>query len=218
MNQLFLGNKAYSGIRNLIFDLGGVVVNISYKNTIERFKNIGFSNFDEIYGQMSQSHVFDKYDKGQILPAEFRHELRKVSKLNFTDNDFDNAWNAMILDIPSHRIETLKKLGKQYKIFLLSNTNEIHLSYFFNYVDTTFGKGLFESLFDTLYLSCRMGMRKPDHEIYQKVVADSNLVASESLFIDDTDFNVAAAIETGLQGFTIQKNEDITELFKNSLI
>jgi putative hydrolase of the HAD superfamily len=218
MNQLFLGNKAFSGIRNIIFDLGGVVVNISYNNTIERFKNIGFSNFDEIFGQMRQSHVFDKYDKGQILPAEFRHELRKVSKLNFTDNDFDNAWNAMILDIPVHRIETLISLRKYYRIFLLSNTNEIHLSYLFNYVDSSFGKGIFESLFDKLYYSCRMGMRKPDYEIYQKVVADSNLVASESLFIDDTDFNVTAAIEAGLQGFTIKKNEDITELFKNSLI
>ena len=218
MDQIILGNKVFTNIKNIIFDLGGVILNINYNTTIESFKKIGFSNFDDIYGQMRQSHVFDKYDKGFILPSEFRNELRLVSKLNFTDESFDYAWNSMIHDIPAHRLETIKQLRNKFKIFLLSNTNEIHLSYFFNYVDSTFGKGTFESVFDKPYYSCRMGMRKPDLEIYHQLIKENHLKASESLFIDDTEFNVTAAMDAGLQAYHIKNTEDISELFTDYLI
>jgi len=218
MNRLVLGNKEFFDIKNIVFDLGGIVINIDYYATIEGFKKIGFVNFNEIYSQMRQAHVFDNYDKGLILPSEFRNELRNMSGATFTDVEFDSAWNAMILDLPLKRVETLKKLSKYFKNFLLSNTNEIHLEYFFNYVNSVFGHGVFESLFEKPYYSCRMGMRKPDLEIYHKVINDSRLTASETLFIDDTAFNVDAAIEAGMQGYYLNKQEDIVELFKNYLV
>jgi glucose-1-phosphatase len=213
MTNLIVGGKEFPKVRNLIFDLGGVIVNIDYQLTIHEFEKLGFENFDEIFGQLHQSHVFDKYDKGLISPSEFRQELRNASHLDISDDAFDKAWNAMILDLPEKRIQLLRNLRKDYTTFLLSNTNEIHLDYFFDFARRTLNITEFSSLFHKAYYSCRMGMRKPDPGIYQRVLNENRLVASETLFIDDTQANLDAAQKIGLQCYCMPKGEDLTNVF-----
>lgn len=204
-----------SGIKNVIFDLGGVILNIDYQRTIERFKKLGINDFDKIYSQFKQTDLFDKYDKGLVQPKEFRERLTQFASQEIDDADFDNAWNAMLLDIPEERIEVLKKIRKHFNTYLLSNTNEIHLEFFFNYIKQAHGINNFEELFNKVYYSCRIEMRKPDLEIYQKVLNDNKLNPEETLFIDDTKLNTDAAISIGIRGCYLNNGIGILDIFSD---
>ena len=107
----------------VIFDLGGVIINLDYNKTANAFKNLGIKNFDDVYSKQKQERLFDDFEKGIVSPAGFREVIRKHIPHSVTDDQIDNAWNAMLLDIPSHRIQWLQQLKKRYRIFLLSNTN-----------------------------------------------------------------------------------------------
>ena len=117
-------------IKNIIFDLGGVILNLDYSKTVEEFNKIGFFNFEKVYNQKKQSKIFDDFEKGEISNDKFISLIQQSEKLKIDENDFINAWNAMLLEIPKERIEFIKKLKKDYNIFLLSNTNEIHIKKF----------------------------------------------------------------------------------------
>ena len=213
MAPLVLGNKEYPIIRNIIFDLGGVIMNIDYNLTLEAFKKIGFVDFNKMYSFLNQSKLFDGYDKGLVSPEEFRQGLRDVAQLNVCDDEINLAWNAMLIDIPEDRIHLLENLKNHFRTYLLSNTNEIHLDYFFNYVNRTFKIEDFSSLFHKAYYSCRVQMRKPDAEIFLKVINENNLKPSETLFIDDYLLNIESAEKLGIQCYYLQKEEFLTSLF-----
>ena len=217
MANLVLGNKEIKNINNIIFDLGGVIMNISYQRAINALKEIGVLNFDKLYTQFGQTELFDNYDKGFISPSEFRNEIRKISGTTFSDKAFNDAWNLMLVDIPKENIQLLKILKKKFTVYLLSNTNEIHLEYLSVYMNRTFNVNNLDSLFHKAYYSCRIHMRKPDNEIYIHVLNDSKIKAAETLFIDDFQPNVNAAIKSGIQGYFLQKEVTITDLFKNFL-
>jgi glucose-1-phosphatase len=212
MGDLILGGQHFKNIKNIVFDLGGVLIEIDYQATISKFKAIGISNFDQIYSQYTQSDLFDRYDKGFATPDEFRSGIKTLANLKAPDAVFDDAWNAMILDLPSENLKLLLKLKSRYKTFLLSNTNEIHLEYFFNYLKKNHNVERLEDYFTNVHYSCRMGMRKPDLEIYNKLIEINGLKPSETLFIDDTAFNVDAAIEAGWQGYYMPKGKLIKDI------
>ncbi|MDR4987474.1 MAG: hypothetical protein RG741_01385 [Bacteroidales bacterium] len=113
-------------VKNIIFDLGGVLLNIDYGLTIAAFKKLGVEDFDGFFTQAAQHKVFDRFDTGHVTPGEFRDRLRRLSGLNLSDRQIDDAWNAMLLDMPADRIKLLQKVRRNYRIFLLSNTNAIH--------------------------------------------------------------------------------------------
>jgi FMN phosphatase YigB (HAD superfamily) len=183
---------------NIIFDLGGVIINLDYNRTAQAFIDLGLKNFNEIYSKAQQSHLFDDFEKGTMPPENFRAELRKYLPSETTDEQIDKAWNAMLLDIPVHRVEWLRKVGERYRIFLLSNTNTIHVDSFTKMADNVYGQGEFERVFERHYYSCQMGMRKPDAEIFERVLQENNLDKSRTLFIDDSIQHVEGAIRTGL--------------------
>lgn len=213
MRDLILGEERFENVKNIVFDLGGVIVNIDYQLTISKFKEAGIADFDKVYGQYSQSELFDKFDKGVATPDEFRKGLQKIAKTNLSDKVFDNAWNTMIRHLPEKNLKLLLTLKKQYKTFLLSNTNEIHLEYFFKYLKDTYGIDRFTDYFDNVHYSCRMGMRKPDLEIYNKVIEVNDIKPTETIFIDDTTINVDTAIEAGWQGYYMPKEKLISDVF-----
>jgi putative hydrolase of the HAD superfamily len=213
MGDLFLGGKKFTDIQNIIFDLGGVIINIDYQNTIAAFKQVGLANFDSIYGQLHQTSLFDKYDKGLVSPDEFRQGLLLAANVRLSDDAFDNAWNAMLLDLPKENIELLRNLKSHFNTFLLSNTNEIHLEYFFGYLNETFEIKNFSTLFHNAYYSCRVQMRKPDKEIYLKVLHENGLNASQTLFIDDTITNFIEAEKLGIQCYQMKKDDSLISLF-----
>jgi glucose-1-phosphatase len=199
-------------IKNIIFDLGVVIINIDTDLSVKAMKELGFSNFQESYTLFKQTDLFDRLEKGLINPGDFRNELREHIVNKVSDDKFNKAWSAMLLDFPKERINLIKKLSKKYNIYLLSNTNEIHYNQYIQDFKKQYGFD-FNSLFVKVYYSFKMGMRKPDVEIFQSTLSDSNLNPEETLFVDDLKANIESAKKTGLQTLwlDVTKSEDIVE-------
>jgi glucose-1-phosphatase len=186
-----------TGIKNIIFDLGGVIIDIRYNDTIEQFKRLGFNNFETIYNLIKQNQIFDNLETGKIQPQAFRTELKKYQD-HLTDTQIDLAWNAMIGEMPVNYIPLLKKIRQKYRTFLLSNTNAIHIDYFNRYLKKKFGYNPLPEMFEQTYYSHEMGCRKPDASAFEYVLKDAGLLASETLFIDDLEANIKAAQTLGI--------------------
>lgn len=190
-------------------------MNIDFQKTMKAFRNLGIDNFDQLFSQLKQSDLFDRMDKGTITPQEFHDQIRAMTHLPLSDQVIDHAWNELLLDFPPHRIELLGSLGNSYKLFLLSNTNEIHYHCYSKLFLEQFNMP-FESLFTKAYWSFNTGMRKPDKEIFHLVIKENNLNPKQTLFIDDTEMHVLGAKNAGLPGYHLKSGEDIMELFENS--
>jgi len=201
-----------NGVKNIIFDLGGVILNIDYGQTANAFKKIGVANFDEIYSQAKQVQVFDKLETGELTPDEFREYMKEIVP-SLQLSDIDKAWNAMLLDLPASRIDLLKKLKKKYRLFLLSNTNEIHIKCFRKIIDSFYGENIFDAIFENQYYSSEIGMRKPNPECFQYVLEKNGMEPSETLFIDDSIQHVEGARKLKINAYHLIPGEDITRLF-----
>ena len=201
-----------NGVKNIIFDLGGVILNIDYKRTAKAFKEIGVINFDEIYSQAKQDQVFDKLETGELTPDEFREYMKEIVP-SLQLSAIDKAWNAMLLDLPAQRINLLKELKKKYRLFLLSNTNEIHIKCFRKIIEASYGENIFDSIFEHQYYSSDIGLRKPNADCFQYVLEKNGLEASETLFIDDSIQHVEGARKLKINAYYLIPGEDITALF-----
>jgi len=203
-------------IKNIIFDLGVVIINIDTDLTVKAMKELGFSNFQESYTLFKQTNLFDKLEKGFINSHSFRNELRKHIENEVSDEKFNEAWNAMLLDFPKERIDLIKRLSEKYNIYLLSNTNEIHYNQYIKDFKNQYGFE-FSSLFKKAYFSHQVGMRKPDENIFRFAIENSNLNPEETLFIDDLKVNIESAKKTGLKTlwFDITKSKEIIKELNN---
>ena len=201
-----------NGVKNIIFDLGGVILNIDYGQTANAFKKIGVANFDKIYSQARQGQVFDKLETGELTPDEFREYMKEIVP-SLQLSDIDKSWNAMLLDLPAPRIDLLKKLKKKYRLFLLSNTNEIHIKCFRKIIDSSYGENIFDAIFENQYYSSEIGMRKPNPECFQYVLEKNGMEPSETLFIDDSIQHVEGARKLKINAYHLMPGEDITRLF-----
>jgi putative hydrolase of the HAD superfamily len=200
-----------ASVKNIIFDFGGVILNIDYKLTETAFARLGLTDFAGIYSQASQKDLFDRLETGRIMPAEFREKIRKYIGAA-SDEQIDSAWNAMLLDLPEERIILLDKLKKKYRIFLLSNTNEIHFAAFSAYMKCKFKRDIFFEVFEKAYVSHEMKMRKPDAEIFEFVVRENNLLKEETLFIDDSIQHIEGAKKAGLNAIFLEPGKTILDL------
>ena len=201
-----------NGVKNIIFDLGGVILNIDYEQTANAFKKIGIKNFNDIYSQAKQGKVFDKLETGEITPEEFREYIKEIVP-SLQLSDIDKSWNAMLLDLPVQRINLLKELKKKYRLFLLSNTNEIHIKCFRKIIESSYGENIFDSIFEHQYYSSDIGLRKPNADCFQYVLEKNGLEASETLFIDDSIQHVEGARKLKINAYHLIPGEDITALF-----
>lgn len=204
-------------IRNIIFDYGGVIIDLDYNRTENAFKELGIIDFDKHFNQLTQDSLFDNLDKGIISNEEFRRQLNQQVGTHFSDGEIDTAWNAMLLGIREEKFDVLRDMHKKFRTFLLSNTNRIHLEYISKYLLKTFGLHSINSFFDGVYYSCDMGLRKPQLEIFQRVIAENNLIASETLFIDDSLQHVQGAKKAGLQAVLYPPSEDLEKFLENYL-
>jgi putative hydrolase of the HAD superfamily len=190
-----------SSIKNIIFDLGGVILNLDYSKTEEAFIKLGINDFRKLYSQFHGSDLFINLETGKISARGFYEEIKKHTSNTIKDEEIKNAWNAMLLDFPVGRLNFLHNLKSRYKTFLLSNTNIIHYTAIQeNYRDIMMAESPLENCFQKCYYSHQLGMRKPDKEIYEYVLSENNLAASETVFIDDTFPNVEGALKTGMMG------------------
>ncbi|MCE7863876.1 MAG: HAD family phosphatase [Bacteroidetes bacterium CHB5] len=202
-----------TGIKNIIFDLGGVILNLSVERTHQAFADLSGLTLSEIKARVHQGPFFHDYERGLITDAEFRHHVRETLQVNVSDLALDTAWNAMLLDIPTARLALLEQLKQTHRVFLLSNTNEIHRQCFNNIVRQTSGKPGIEHYFHRAYFSHLLNLSKPDVTIYQQVVTDQNLLPHETVFLDDNADNIAGAAKAGLHTFHVQHPNQIFDFF-----
>jgi FMN phosphatase YigB (HAD superfamily) len=200
--------------KNIIFDLGGVILNIDYDLTSKAFEQLGLTQFNQLFSKAQQEKLFDLYEKGLITSDDFRNTLNNSLKTPVSKETIDAAWNAMLLDLPPSRLELLKKLKSTHRTFLLSNTNEIHIHWFFNALKQQFGIPDLSDYFEKVYLSYEIQLRKPDAAIFEYVIKSNQLDPTETLFIDDSPQHIESAKKMGIQTYWLDvKKEDISDLF-----
>jgi putative hydrolase of the HAD superfamily len=203
-------------IKNIIFDFGGVIYAIAHEKTKDAFARLGIKDFEELYGHAVQTKLFEDFETGKISPTTFRETIKKHLPINVSDKEIDSAWNALLIGFSTQRLKLLEKAGKNYRIFLLSNTNQIHYQQYMGELRAKNRYQEFEGFFEKLYFSHQIGMRKPDIKIFDFVLSDTQIVAEETVFIDDYDLNISAANSVGLQGRWLKPNQDLCDLFTNT--
>ena len=199
-------------IKNLMFDLGGVLLNIDYNKTSEAFKNLGVSHFDELYSQTTANHLFEDLETGKITEEDFYKAMQVHCHAGTTTQQIAAAWNAMLLNFRISSLEHLKNLKEKYTIYLLSNTNSIHLTAFNAILKSETGDANLDDYFTTAYYSHKILRRKPYPATYQFVLSDAGLIAEETMFIDDSIANVEGASQAGLQAYHLLSGDKIEEV------
>jgi len=192
------------GIKNIIFDLGGVIINLDNQRTTEAFVALGLKNIREYFGHGYAASFFKDYEVGKLTDQEFINAVRETGGLSASDQAIVDSWNALLLDFPPERIALLRKLKDSYRIFLFSNTNALHLAALQEIYTRTFGSGSLEDLFEKTYYSHLLGMRKPDKASYEYILKENGLNGSETLFVDDAIINVEGAEQAGLKGLFLR--------------
>ncbi|MFL5730212.1 MAG: HAD family hydrolase [Cytophagaceae bacterium] len=197
-----------SGIKNLIFDLGGIIINIDFQRTFEAFARAAGKDVLGVVRKFEDERIFARFEKGDLNEAEVRFLINKELNTALSDEETDKAWNALLMDIPPPRIEMLRELAKNHRIFLLSNTNSIHIREVNNILHKSNGIPSLNQLFERVYYSYEIHMSKPSTEIYEFVLMQNGLKATETLFIDDNIDNIRGAAATGLQTLHINYPEE----------
>lgn len=200
-------------IKNIIFDFGGVIYDIEHQKTKDAFADLGINNFEDLYGHAIQTKLFEDFEMGLISPSDFRAAIRKHLPDNTSDFQIDNAWNALLIGFKPARLELLEKIKKNYRIFLLSNTNQIHYRQYMTELNKQKLHEKFIGLFEKLYFSHQIGMRKPETTIFNFVVQDKQIRPEDTVFIDDYDLNISAANAIGLKGLLLKPGQDLIDLF-----
>lgn len=203
-----------SSIHNIIFDLGGVIYNLDYSRTQKEFEKLGLEEFGKIYSQAAQTGLFDLYEKGLIDTDMFRNQLRTfVPDISLSDSAIDKAWNAMLLDLPSWRLDIISSLRPRFRTFLLSNTNDLHLNAAYIELREVAKVNSFSHFFEQAYFSNKLHLRKPDADIFCYVLIKNGLKPAETLFIDDTARHVESAKKLGIKGLHIGGDVSLEDLY-----
>ena len=200
-----------TGVKHIIFDLGGVLLNIDYSLTEQSFIDAGVKDFPQLYSQLSQSDLFDRFETGVIASGEFIAAMQQASETGLTEPRVVQAWNAMLLDFPVRRLQILQQLRLYHDLFLLSNTNELHEAEFNDILMRSHGIPNIGVFFDRVYFSHRVGMRKPNKEIFELILNDNGLKAADTLFIDDSPQHIATAKALGIQTIYLEKGMTIED-------
>lgn len=192
------------GIKNIIFDLGGVIINLNNQLTEDAFVSMGAKPFREYFGHGHAASFFSDYEVGRISDRQFVDAVKELTGLSVPDEKIITAWNALLLDFPAERIQLLKELGKRYRIFLFSNTNALHLAALQKIYQDSFGKEELDTHFERTYYSHLMGMRKPERASFEHILQENQLKGEETLFVDDALINVEGAEAAGLRGLYLR--------------
>jgi glucose-1-phosphatase len=200
-----------STVKNIIFDLGGVILNLDIPATSRALVALADHAPNELEG-LKTDLSYLQLEVGEINRQQFCDAVRKYYSNAPSNEAIISAWNAMILDIPKERLDFLKSLKARYRTFLFSNTNEIHLDHYNSYLKKNYGVDDFQPYFEKLYYSHAIKLRKPFREAFEYILNDRQIKAEESLFVDDTLENIEAASKLGLQVFHCQPPEGLLAL------
>ncbi len=199
-------------VKNIIFDLGGIFLNIDYQLTSKAFKRLGVHQFDEMFTQQYSNDLFELLETGRLSPQDFYNAFRKEAGLELTDDQIRDAWNALLLDFPAERIQWLESIRNKYNIYLFSNTNQIHYDQFMADFTRTYPDKDFNGYFIHAYYSQTLGLRKPYMASFQQILKEQELDPAETLFIDDTFKNIQGAQQVGLRTIHLEAPKTVLDL------
>lgn len=192
--------------------MGGVLINLDKDACINAFQQIGFTNIEQYIGKYVQNGVFSSFEKGEIDTQTFIRTIQLHIEYSVNDEAIVEAWCAMLLDIPEHKLSLLRRLKKSHRLLMLSNTNVIHFETIkHNYFEKD-GYSMHD-YFEKCYLSHQLQCAKPDTNIYEIMLRDAGIEPHETLFIDDSADNIATAHELGFHTYLAKEKEDFSHLF-----
>jgi putative hydrolase of the HAD superfamily len=195
--------------KNILFDLGDVLIDIDFQKVKSAFENLGITEFDKQFSQFTASSLFENLETGKISETAFYTAIQQQSTIPLADIDIKNAWNAILLDFRAESMKRLQELKQTHRLFLLSNTNAIHLTEVNNILQKQLGINNLDVFFEKAYYSHVVGLRKPYRQVFDFVLKDAGIVASETMFIDDTPPNIETAGQLGFSTHLLQKGERI---------
>jgi glucose-1-phosphatase len=198
-------------VSTIIFDLGGVIMDIDVKRTLNAFSDLGLKNIHEYFGHGFAASFFSDHEAGRISDEDFIQEIKKLLTAEVSDDAVTDAWNALLLRFPPDRIALLRELKTRYRIFLFSNTNAIHYKKFREIYRKSFS-GELEDHFEKAYYSHVLGHRKPDTAGFEHIIRENSLDPKQTLFVDDALMNVEGAIKAGLKGLYLPPGFYITDI------
>lgn len=199
-------------IQALLFDLGGVIVNLDYHKTIKAYESLGLKDAELLYNQFNQTEIFDNFEIGTLSGKEFIHFIKNKTSIHSSQSQIKKAWNSMILGFEESKLEKIKRYSENIPCYLLSNTNEIHLEYIQTLLGEMHFKNL-ELLFEKCYYSHIIGKRKPNKETFEWVLNDMGYAPENVLFIDDSPQHIEGAKKVNMNTlyFTNQRSLDEIE-------
>lgn len=202
-----------TGIKHLILDLGGVVVNIDVSRTTELLGKLGMEETSPEHITSVAYPFLEQYETGKIPTAAFRDGIRKAAGKDIPDAEIDHAWNSMITGIPRGMIGLLRDLRSQFRMFVLSNTNRLHIDYFNRMLRNSEGIPDLSGLFDGVFLSHEMHLRKPDPAVFKHVLAATGIIPGETLYIDDSSEHTESAAKLGIRTIHLGPGRTLFDLF-----
>ena len=201
-------------IKNIIFDLGGVLLELDVQKTFDAFGEMGLTKEVMMDRYNREENFFLQFEKGQISANEFRASLRKMIGNSVSNEKIDYAWNEMIRGFKKDTIRLLSDLSGKYPLYMLSNTNEIHLPFYSEQFRDASGGIDLQKYFIKSYFSHIIGTRKPEPESFRYVLKDAGLEPKETLFIDDFEENCVSARKTGLVAHQFKPEEDLKDVLE----
>ncbi len=203
-------------VKNVILDYGNVIFMIDFPKVRQAFMNLGIQNPDDFFGHKGQDVLFDSFDKGEITIPEFRDGVRKkANRYDLSDDQIDTAWNALLIGVPEGKHEILEHLNDNYRSFLCSNNNELHYAYCMDSIKMQYGIPNNDQFFERTYYSHLEGLRKPDLAIFKRILDQNNLIAQDTLFIDDSPQHLEAADRLGIQTVLCSKENPLERIVKD---
>lgn len=199
-------------IKNILFDFGGVIINLNLNASIAAFEALRGPNATISFNQWTKYGVEPAFEKGELSSKQFCDRMRELLDNPVPDEAIHKAWNAMILDIPAQRIRKIEELKQSYRVFLLSNTSEIHYNLYTNRFVKDYEYKSWNELFEQSWFSHLVGIRKPDPKIFRLLLNEKELKAEETLFIDDSKANTDAAEKLGFAVLYLEPGMDILDL------
>ena len=197
--------------KNILFDLGGVILDINVQATLKQFYELGFPAELMQFPNSMTTDLYFRYETGKLDTEQFRNEIRKAAGIEMTDHAFNEAWNAMLVRFPEERIALLKRLSKRYNLYMLSNTSSLHVKVFEKMYLEVAGEPM-QEVFKKIYYSHEIGWHKPDLEAWEYVLNDAHIKAEETLFLDDNIHNIKASQELGFQAIHIHERIQLMSL------
>ncbi len=206
-----------STITALIFDFGGVVLNLDEQRTYNQLIELLQLRKEVLQKKLLHTNIFYDFECGKITSQEFISYIHSISTTPISDEQIISAWNAMLLDLPQQHVQLLQTLKKKYRTFLLSNTNAIHEDSFVRSIKQEYDMTL-QDMFEKVWYSHILGLRKPNKDIFIEISHLAQLKPEQTLFLDDREENIATANKLGFKTQLISKHCGILDVFSDFLV